>query len=88
MINIDGKQIKLQIWDTVRRVCDAVTPPSLNYIHTRTNTHSRLGRNRSGRSRGPTTEVQLGLFWYMTSLGTVYIQILGELLKKFSGPCC
>jgi hypothetical protein len=37
MITIDGKQIKLQIWDTVLRPSSSLLPPPPNPSHTLTN---------------------------------------------------
>jgi len=72
MINIDGKQIKLQIWDTacfhstlgsryhaVQCAAAERAPSGLR----------RPGRNLSGRSHDRTIAAQLELCWCMTSRG-------------------
>ena len=70
MINIDGKQIKLQIWDTVsypRIKARCFLDPSPHFVgefvsskHVETLYPDRLARNRFVPLHGPTTEGQQG----------------------------
>jgi hypothetical protein len=55
MVTIDGKQIKLQIWDTVSF-----------FLFMR-----RLVKNHSGQLQEAITEGQPGLYWFMTLPGFI-----------------
>lgn len=59
MINVDGKNIKLQIWDTVKIIvhCDEL----IDFI--------RPDKNHSDQLQDLTIEQQLVPFWFMTLQG-------------------
>lgn len=72
MINIDSKQIKLQIWDTVQRckLCNQVDCAIQTWCTDSCNmVIHRLARSHSGPLRGHITGVQQALCWSMTSQG-------------------
>lgn len=85
MINIDGKQIKLQIWDTVRALPGACLasrwrlraggqvagccPWPLAPTCAAVAATCRRGRSRSAPSRAATTAAPLGRCWCTTSRG-------------------
>ena len=75
MVEIKEKQIKLQIWDTVRRTRTQREVFVLNFI-------CRPGRNRSDLSLDLTTEEQLVLFWFMISQGNFILLLLIVNIKK------